>query len=81
MGNVRQLINLNNVDDIKKFNKIVTSFDEEIDVISGRFVVDAKSIMGLFALDLSRPVETEILSDSEEVQGKFKEAISDFLLK
>jgi phosphotransferase system HPr-like phosphotransfer protein len=81
MSNNRVLINLNNIDDIKKFSKIVTNFNEDIDILSGRFVVDAKSIMGIFALDLSKPVEVEILTDSEEVFNKFKESISEFSLK
>lgn len=50
-------INLNSVNDIKDFVNIVNRFDNNIDVSSKRAVVDAKSIMGLFSLDLSKPVE------------------------
>ncbi|MFQ9514449.1 MAG: HPr family phosphocarrier protein [Eubacterium sp.] len=50
-------INLNSVKDIQEFVNIVSKFSDDIDVSSSRSMVDAKSIMGLFSLDLSKPVE------------------------
>lgn len=50
-------INFNSVKDIQEFVTIVSKFPDDIDVSSSRSMVDAKSIMGLFSLDLSKPVE------------------------
>ena len=54
---------LNSINDVKNFVNIVTKYDFEIDMTSGRYVVDAKSIMGIFSLDLSKPIAVEVHSD------------------
>lgn len=53
-------IKLATIDDVKNFVNIATRFNCEIDVVSGRYVADAKSIMGLFSLDLSCPLLLKI---------------------
>ena len=55
-------INLNNIDDIKKFIKVATSFVSDIDVITERTVVDGKSILALLSLDLSQDIYVRIIS-------------------
>lgn len=55
------MIHLNSVNDIKDFVNIVSRFDDDIDVASKKTVLNAKSIMGLFCLDLSKPVEVKAL--------------------
>ncbi len=50
------IIYLNSIDDIKKFVSIVSKYDGDFDLISGKYVVDAKSIMGIFSLNLSNTV-------------------------
>lgn len=55
---------LNSINDVKNFVNIVSRFDYDIDLASGRYVVDAKSIMGIFSLDLSKPITVEVQSDS-----------------
>ena len=57
-------IKLSTIEDIRKFVDIVTRQDYDIDLSSGRYVVDAKSIMGIFSLDLAKPIKMEIHSDS-----------------
>lgn len=57
---------LSSINDVKNFVNAVSKYDYEIDLISGRYVVDAKSIMGIFSLDLSKPIELEIHNDSCE---------------
>lgn len=57
-------INLKMAENVKEFVSIVSSYDYEIDLRSGRFIVDAKSILGIFSLDLSKPVIVEIHSNS-----------------
>ena len=56
-------IKLSTIEDIRKFVDIVTRQDYDIDLSSGRYVVDAKSIMGIFSLDLSKPIELEAHTD------------------
>lgn len=59
-------ITLKMAENVKEFVSIVSTYDYEIDLRSGRFVVDAKSILGIFSLDLSKPIVLEIHSDSCE---------------
>ena len=56
-------IMLNSINDVKNFVNIVNRYDFDVDLTSGRYVVDAKSIMGIFSLDLSKPIMVEIHSD------------------
>ena len=48
-------INLGSIDKVKSFVNDITKFDSDFDLVSGRYVIDAKSIMGIFSLDLSKP--------------------------
>ena len=57
-------INLKMAENVKEFVSIVSQYDYEIDLRSGRFIVDAKSILGIFSLDLSKPVVVEIHSNN-----------------
>ena len=53
-------ISLNSIDKVKSFVNDITRFDSDFDLVSGRYVIDAKSIMGIFSLDLSKPIELNI---------------------
>ena len=53
-------IMLGSINDVKNFVNIVSKYDFDIDLTSGRYVVDAKSIMGIFSLDLSKPIMVEV---------------------
>ena len=57
-------ISLNSIDKVKAFINDITKFDNDFDLVSGRYVIDAKSIMGIFSLDLSKPIELNIHSES-----------------
>ena len=46
---------LNSIEKVKSFVNAITRFDVDFDLVSGRYVIDAKSIMGIFSLDLSKP--------------------------
>ena len=54
---------LSSIDDVKNFVNHVSKCDYDVDLVSGRYVVDAKSIMGIFSLDLSKAIEMQIHSD------------------
>ena len=58
-------INLGSIDRVKSFVNDITKFDSDFDLVSGRYVIDAKSIMGIFSLDLSKPITLNIHSDNE----------------
>ena len=49
-------ITLDSIDKVKAFVNAITKFDSDFDLISGRYVIDAKSIMGIFSLDLLSPI-------------------------
>lgn len=58
-------IYLNSIDKVKAFVDSVNTFNTEFDLISGRVVIDAKSIMGIFSLDLSKPINLNIYNDDD----------------
>lgn len=66
------MIRLNMVNDVKAFIEEVTKIDADVDLQKNRYVVDAKSIMGVFTLDLSEPVKVVIHSDDESLIKPFK---------
>ena len=53
-------ISLNSIDKVKSFVNEISKFDCEFDLVSGRYVIDAKSIMGIFSLDISKPIDLNI---------------------
>jgi len=59
-------IMLHSIDDVKRFVNTVNRYDFDVDLTSGRYVVDAKSIMGIFSLDLSKPIKVEVYSDDAD---------------
>lgn len=57
-------LKLETINDVKEFVNAVTMCDYDVDLVSGRYSIDAKSIMGIFSLDLSRPVELQAHVDN-----------------
>ena len=72
-------ISLNSIDKVKSFVNEITKFDHDFDLVSGRYVIDAKSIMGIFSLDLSKPIDLNIHSESsvDEIVNILKPYIVD----
>ena len=63
-------ISLNSIDKVKSFvNELVRYSDVDFDLVSGRYVIDAKSIMGIFSLDLSKPIDLNIHADDGEMEN------------
>ena len=60
------VILLQSIEDVKDFNRIVALYEGDVDLVSGRYVIDAKSIMGIFSLDLSKPINIQIHGDDAE---------------
>lgn len=67
-------ISLNSIDKVKSFVNTINMMDCDFDLISGRYVIDAKSIMGIFSLDLSKPIDLAIHTDEnlDEILEKIK---------
>ena len=64
-------ISLNSIDKVKSFVNDITKFDNDFDLVSRRYVIDAKSIMGIFSLDLSKPINLNI-QDTEDMDEILK---------
>ena len=58
-------ISLNTIEKVKSFVNIIGQFDSDFDLISGRYVIDAKSIMGIFSLDLSQPIDLTVHAEDD----------------
>lgn len=71
-------ISLGTINDVKEFVNAVTLCDYEVDLVSGRYAVDAKSIMGIFSLDLTQPVDMIVHTDE---CGGFLQSIDKFIVK
>lgn len=71
-------VSLQAINDVKDFVNIVMRYDFDIDLVSGRYAVDAKSIMGIFSLDLSKPIELNAHTDDAD---SFLNAIDKFIVK
>ena len=72
-------ISLNSIDKVKSFVNEISKFDNDFDFVSGRYVIDAKSIMGIFSLDLSKPINLNIHAD--ENMNAILEAIKPYVIE
>ena len=59
-------ISLNSIDKVKSFVNDISGFNAELDLVSGRYVIDAKSIMGIFSLDISKPIDLIVHTDADD---------------
>ena len=72
-------ISLNSIGKVKSFVNAINQFDFDFDLISGRYVIDAKSIMGIFSLDLSKPIDLTI--HTEENLDDIMEVLKPYLVE
>ena len=72
-------VSLNSIGKVKSFVNAITQFEFDFDLISGRYVIDAKSIMGIFSLDLSKPIELAI--HTEENLDDIMEILQPYLVE
>lgn len=75
---VKTVIKINSIDDIKKFQNEVLKFESDIDIVRGRYIVDAKSTLGIFAIDLSTSIDVVLHTDDELEQNKFRAIMRQF---
>ena len=69
-------ISLNSIDKVKSFVNDINRFDCDFDLVSGRYVIDAKSIMGIFSLDLSKPIDLCIHADDAAAEAEFNKIVT-----
>lgn len=67
---------LSSIVDVKNFVNLVNEFSFDVDMVSGRYVVDAKSLMGIFSLDLAKPIVVRVYSEDTVA---FEKALKDFI--
>lgn len=76
--NTRITIYLNDFVKAQNFLKDVEKFNSDVDMIRGRYLIDAKSTIGIFTFDLSKPIDVEIHSDDEEEIKRFNEVMKKY---
>lgn len=69
-------VKITTIDDVKKFVSTVMKFDYEIDLVSGRYAIDAKSIMGIFSIDLSKDLKLVAHTDDT---AELESALAEFI--
>lgn len=69
-------VKISTIDDVKKFVNAVSKYDFDVDLISGRYAIDAKSIMGIFSIDLSKELVMKAHTDNADV---IKGDLSDYI--
>ena len=73
-------ISLNSIDKVKSFVNEITKYDYDFDLVSCRYVIDAKSIMGIFSLDLSKSIDLNIHADDNEID-KILETLKPYIVE
>ena len=66
------MISLNSIDKVKSFVNDISKFNFDFDLVSGRYVIDAKSIMGIFSLDLSKPINLNVHAEGNNLDEVLK---------
>ena len=74
------MLDLNSIERVKRFVKTIEGFEGYFDLATGRYVIDAKSIMGIFSMDLSKPVEFRVLETHEKLSA-IEAAIAPYIAK
>ena len=65
-------VSINSIDKVKQFVNDINRYSYDFDLVSGRYVIDAKSIMGIFSLDLSQPIDLNIHAEGAELDEVLK---------
>jgi len=70
-------VSLNSIDKVKEFVNDISGFPADFDLVAGRYVIDAKTIMGIFSLDITKPIDLNIYA--EDGIDEILEAIKPYL--
>ena len=70
-------VSLGTIESVKNFVTKITEFEEDFDLIQGKYVIDAKSVLGIFSIDLSKPVLLRINAEGDRLE-QIKKAVKKF---
>ena len=70
-------VSLGTIESVKKFVAIISKYDEDFELISSKYIIDAKSILGIFSIDLSKPELLRINAEGDRLE-EIKEAVKEF---
>ena len=73
-------LKFDSVDQLRKFNKTMSSLPGDFDMEQGRYYIDAKSVMGIMSLNLSKPIELHFQAEGQE-KSRIISAMNEFTLK
>lgn len=73
-------VSLGTIESVKNFVTKITEFEEDFDLIQGKYVIDAKSVLGIFSIDLSKPVLLRINAEGDRLE-EIKKAVKEFEAK
>lgn len=69
-------VSFKSINGVQEFVNIVSKYQYDVDLVSGRYVVNAKSIMGIYSLDLSKPIEVNAITDNaDDIKAELKDFI------
>lgn len=71
---------LETIESVKKFVSIISNYDADFELMSGKYIINAKSILGIFSIDLSKPVLLRINAEGDDLE-KIKDAIQEFAVQ
>lgn len=71
---------LETIESVKKFVSIISNYDADFELMSGKYIINAKSILGIFSIDLSKPVLLRINAEGDNLE-KIKDAIQEFAVR
>ena len=74
-------ISINTIDKVKRFVNLTNQCEADVDIISGRLLVDAKSIMGIFSMDLTRPMTLRVHESNIEKLEEYKKLFEEFIIE
>ena len=74
-------IKVDSVDKVKDFVKVTNKIVPDMDLIVGRYIIDAKSIMGIFSVDLTRKLRLKIHSDNEKECTEIRKKLEKFIVE
>ena len=69
------------IDGVKDFVNMVSRIEGDVTISSGRYIIDAKSIMGIFSLDLSKPIDLNIHAETESSVNEILDVLSPYIIK
>lgn len=77
--NIERYVNLNSIERVKNFVNKITTIESDVDLIYGRYTLDAKSIMAIFSINLNNKLKIVIHSNDEEEIMRFNEIAEEFI--